>query len=69
MNRYGTTPERFLLIGDEIRDIEAARKAGVHIGAVAWGYNHIDALRARCPHQVFLTVDDLARTLTLESTP
>jgi phosphoglycolate phosphatase len=27
-------PERFILIGDELRDIEAARKAGIRVGVV-----------------------------------
>lgn len=52
-----------ILVGDELRDIEAARAAGVHAGAVAWGYNHIDALRGGAPDRIFLAVDDIARTL------
>lgn len=36
-------------VGDEIRDIEAARKAGVRIVAVAWGFNTGAALRNHNP--------------------
>ena len=47
LQRHGTPPERFLLVGDEMRDIDAARKAGVRVGSVAWGYNHEMCIRDR----------------------
>ena len=55
LKRHDTAPERFLLVGDEMRDIDAARKAGVRVGSVAWGYNHVDALRERGPDAVSYT--------------
>ena len=64
LRQQGVPAERFLLVGDEIRDIDAARKAGVRVGSVAWGYNHIDALRSRKPDELFLTAADLPATLT-----
>jgi len=63
LKQHGTAPERFLLVGDEMRDIDAARKAGVRVGSVAWGYNHPDALRGRGPDELFLTVEDLPNAL------
>lgn len=63
MRRHEIAPERFLLVGDEMRDIDAARKAGVHVGSVAWGYNHVDALRERGPDEIFLAVTDLPAIL------
>lgn len=63
LKQHGTAPERFLLVGDETRDIDAARKAGVRVGSVAWGYNHLDALRGRGPDELFLTVADLPNEL------
>lgn len=63
LRQHGTAPERFLLVGDEMRDIDAARKAGVRVGSVAWGYNHVDALRGRGPDELFLTVADLSNAL------
>ena len=33
-----------LYIGDEVRDIEAARACGIDTIAVAWGANHVDKL-------------------------
>ncbi len=37
-------PKEALYIGDEIRDIEASKKAGIKIAAVAWGFNSISRL-------------------------
>jgi phosphoglycolate phosphatase len=35
----------------------------VRVGSVAWGYNHVEALRERGPDELFLTVADLPSTL------
>jgi phosphoglycolate phosphatase len=50
-------------IGDEIRDIEAARAAGIACGAVTWGYAAPNALKALGPDLVFEQMDDIARAL------
>ncbi len=52
-------------IGDEIRDIEAARAAGIACAAVTWGYAAPEALRARGPDLVFDGIGDIARHLIL----
>jgi len=36
-------------VGDEIRDITAARKAGMDIASVAWGYNTVESLKSHKP--------------------
>lgn len=36
-------------IGDEIRDIRAARKAGIPVVAVTWGFNSRDSLEEHSP--------------------
>ena len=64
LQRHRIAPERFLLVGDEIRDIEAARKAGVRVASVGWGYNHVDELRERQPDELLLTVAELPAVLT-----
>jgi len=38
-------PAQAILIGDEIRDIEAARDAGIASGAVTWGFTDLDTSR------------------------
>ena len=48
-----TTPGETLAIGDEIRDIEAARTAGIASGAVTWGYGLPERLRQEQPDHVF----------------
>jgi len=57
------TPNEAILIGDEIRDCEAAKKEGVAFGAVSWGYTRIDALEACKPTEVFTSVDQISSTL------
>jgi len=38
-----------LYVGDEIRDIRAARKVGIAVAAVTWGFNSQEALAAENP--------------------
>ena len=52
-----------LFIGDEVRDIEAAKKAKVAAGAVVWGYNSLEKLKEMNPDELFLEVDDLLARL------
>lgn len=59
LRRTGVAPEQALLLGDEIRDIEAAREARVAAGAVSWGYNRAEALRAREPDLLIERMEDL----------
>jgi phosphoglycolate phosphatase len=56
-------PADAIYIGDEIRDLHAARGAGIHFGAVAWGYTSLDALRPYEPEQVFTRVEDIVGRL------
>jgi phosphoglycolate phosphatase len=64
LKRAGVTPAQAIAIGDETRDIEAARAAGIACGAVTWGYAAPQVLRARGPDVVFECMDDIARALT-----
>lgn len=57
--RTQVSAKRTILIGDEIRDSEAARSAGVAFGAVSWGYNTPKALRAHAPTEFFATLGDI----------
>ena len=52
-----------ICIGDEIRDLEAARTAGIAFGAVSWGYTRPDALRARSPDEMFSGVGEIRARL------
>ncbi len=53
------SPARALAVGDEIRDIEAAREVGLKTAAVAWGFGMKPALEAAEPDLLFETVGQL----------
>lgn len=59
LKRSGVTAPRAALVGDELRDIDAARAAGMHALSVNWGYNHPDALSTRKPEHLFTSVEEL----------
>jgi phosphoglycolate phosphatase len=63
VRRAGVAPARVIAIGDEVRDIEAARAAGIACGAVTWGYSAPDTLRALCPDLLFERMEDIAPSL------
>ena len=60
VQRAGVKPSQAIAIGDEVRDIEAARAAGIACGAVTWGYAAPEALRALGPDLVFDRMEDVA---------
>ena len=51
--------DRVLCIGDETRDIEAAREAGLASGAVEWGYATRRALADHSPTMMFSAMDEI----------
>ena len=63
IRRAGVDPSRAIAIGDEARDIEAARNVGIACGAVMWGYAAPAALRALGPDHTFERMDEIAEVL------
>ena len=61
--RCGVPRSQAIYIGDEVRDIEAARAAQVASGAVAWGYNTVEALKACAPTEMFTSVHDIVERI------
>jgi phosphoglycolate phosphatase len=61
--RCGVAASEAIAIGDEIRDLEAARREGIPFGAVAWGYTTVDALVAHAPDELFTSVAEIADRL------
>jgi phosphoglycolate phosphatase len=64
----GIAPERLVYVGDELRDLEAARDARVRFAAVAWGYTPLERLAAagpdfQCRHPRDLLAIDTGRRL------
>jgi phosphoglycolate phosphatase len=60
MKRLGVSPARTICVGDEVRDIEAARAAAAASAAVTWGYAAPDALISARPAHVLRSVADIA---------
>jgi phosphoglycolate phosphatase len=63
LRKSGVAPAEAILIGDEIRDAEAARQVHMAYGAVAWGYTHYDALLSHAPDVCFAGVEELSDKL------
>ncbi len=57
LEKLDIAASRALAVGDEIRDIDAAREVGLRTAAVAWGFGMKDALEAAGPDFCFETVD------------
>lgn len=63
IRQAGVEPGKVIAIGDEVRDIEAARAVGIACGAVCWGYAAPAALRARGPDYTFERMDEIVSSL------
>lgn len=63
LKRFGVRPGEAISIGDEIRDLDAAREVGLATGAVSWGYTAADALRIQKPDLMFERVEEITARL------
>jgi phosphoglycolate phosphatase len=61
--RLGIKPSDAICIGDELRDIDAAKAAGMNSGAVAWGYALNTALQAAGPTHLYTSVEEMMQRL------
>lgn len=61
LRRAGVGAHEAIYIGDQVTDLEAARKEQVAFGAVAWGYGTVASLAAHRPEQVFEQVAEIRR--------
>lgn len=59
LRRAGLAAAQTIAVGDEIRDIEAARTCGIATGAVSWGYTDGEALAAHSPDFLVHSLDAL----------
>jgi len=62
LKTFSLRQEELLFIGDELRDVKAAQKAGIPIAAVTWGFNSRQSLAASAPDYL---IDDPADFLRL----
>lgn len=59
LKQHRVAAHEALCIGDELRDWEAASRAGIPFGAVTWGFAQREALVARAPTELFTQMDQI----------
>jgi phosphoglycolate phosphatase len=64
LRRTHLTSRQALYVGDEVRDITAARLAGMDAAAVTWGVNTSDLLARYSPARLIHQPDELVEWLT-----
>lgn len=57
--KYGLKKSDILYVGDETRDMEACKAAGVDFAAVTWGYNHPETLKDGDPKYIIENMEEL----------
>ena len=57
------SPARTIGVGDEIRDVDAARKAGLSAGSITFGYNSRQALLSASPDHLFDSYEGLVKVV------
>jgi phosphoglycolate phosphatase len=61
--RLAIKPAETICIGDELRDIDAAKAAEMDSGAVTWGYALPSALQAAGPTHLFSSIEEMTERL------
>jgi phosphoglycolate phosphatase len=59
LKKLDVAPSETLSIGDETRDVDAAREVGMRAGSVLWGYAAEEALAELKPDVMFRTPEDI----------
>ena len=61
LRKTGIPCHEAISIGDQVADLEAARNEKVAFGAVSWGYETVESLRAHFPEEEFDCVHAIRR--------
>ena len=56
-----------LYVGDEVRDVEAAEKAGVAVAAVTWGFHSGSLLQSHSPDHLVTDPRQLVKLIGKQS--
>jgi len=64
LKREHVEPTSFLYIGDEVRDVEAAKQAGVDSAAVGWGFHTLEQLSRESPTFLWCCPGDVLPALS-----
>ena len=59
--QYKLKAQEMLYVGDEVRDLKAAKKAGIPCAGVTWGFNTREALAAENPDHLLDTPAEFLR--------
>ncbi|MEI9851079.1 MAG: HAD hydrolase-like protein [Sphingomonas sp.] len=59
LKKLGVHASHALAVGDETRDVDAAREVGMRCGSVLWGYASEEVLAGLGPDALFRTPDDI----------
>ncbi len=59
LNEHKMKKEDTIYVGDELRDIEACRKAGLDVISVGWGFNSPDTLKKENSNYLALKPQDI----------
>lgn len=62
---HGLTTDQVVYIGDETRDIDAAKQVPVKVIAVAWGFNSVDILEKHEPDFLAAKPDQLVESVSM----
>ncbi|HSX46404.1 MAG TPA: HAD hydrolase-like protein [Patescibacteria group bacterium] len=57
------SPDQTWIIGDEMRDIQAAKRSGIHSLAVTWGFHPEEMLAPNHPDAIAYTPEDIVKIL------
>ncbi len=63
LKRLNVSPKDAIYVGDELRDVEAAKKARISSVAVTWGFDHTDLLEKAAPDHLAHSPETLVEVL------
>ena len=63
LRKSGVLHKESIYIGDETRDIEAAKNVNIAFGGVSWGYNKVKSLKRHSPKELFDSIDEIIKKI------
>lgn len=63
LKEHHLSPDEVIYVGDEVRDVQACKKAGIKMIAVSWGFNTHELLQKEQPFKLVDTPEQLLASL------